>query len=250
MGPSSDHNLILMPAPSTTEQRAAASPSGIRLTDAAYNIVKRDIVEGVLAPGTEVTERELTERYRLSKAPLREALVRLSHEGLLRSIPRTGYLVTPITVQDVRDIFEMRLLLEPAAARQAAGRVDKELLTQLDELCRAGYTPGDRESERAFLRTNRQFHLAIAQASGNRRLATLLGQLLEDMERLFHLGLAVRNRSTEMQHEHQALVEALARGDADAAERTTIEQIEAARHMVMDGIFSASWLKDHPVTNW
>jgi len=239
-----------MPTPSSTEPRPAASPSGIRLTDAAYTIVKRDIVECVLAPGTEVTERELTQRYGLSKAPLREALVRLSHEGLLRSIPRTGYLVTPITVQDVRDIFEMRLLLEPAAARQATGRVDQGLLTQLDELCRAGYTPGNRESETAFLRTNRQFHLAIAQASGNRRLAALLGQLLEEMERLFHLGLAVRNRSTEMRHEHQALVEALAQGDADAAERTTIEQIEAARHMVMDGIFSASWLKDHPVTNW
>jgi DNA-binding GntR family transcriptional regulator len=239
-----------MPTPLITDQRAAASSSGTRLTDAAYDAVKRDIVECVLAPGTEVTERELTERYSLSKAPLREALVRLSHEGLLKSIPRTGYLITPITVQDVRDIFELRLLLEPAAARQAAGRVDKELLTQLDALCRAGYTPGNRESETAFLRTNRQFHLAIAQASGNRRLAGLLGQLLEDMERLFHLGLAVRNRSTEMQHEHQALVEALAHGDADAAERTTREQIEAARHMVMDGILSASWLKDHPVTNW
>ncbi len=239
-----------MPTPLITDQRPAASSSGTRLTDAAYDAVKRDIVECVLAPGTEVTERELTERYSLSKAPLREALVRLSHEGLLKSIPRTGYLVTPITVQDVRDIFELRLLLEPAAARQAAGHVDKELLTQLDELCRAGYTPGNRESEAAFLRTNRQFHLAIAQASGNRRLAGLLGQLLEDMERLFHLGLAVRNRSTEMQHEHQALVEALARGDADAAERTTTEQIEAARHMVMDGILSASWLKNHPVTNW
>ena len=70
------------------------------------------------------------------------------------------------------------------------------------------------------------------------------------MERLFHLGLAVRDRSVEMQHEHRALVEALARGDADAAEQATHEQIEAARRMVMDGIMSATWLKEVPIAPW
>jgi DNA-binding GntR family transcriptional regulator len=218
--------------------------------DAAYWTVKREIVECALPPGIEVSERELMERYGLSKAPLREALVRLGQEGLLRAIPRSGYQVTPITVQDVQDIFALRLLLEPAAARQAAGHVDKELLSELDAVCRVGYIPGDRQSETAFLRTNREFHLTIAQAARNRRLAGLLGQLLEEMERLFHLGLAVRNRTVEMQHEHRALVDALTRGDGDAAEATTIEQIESARRMVMDGILSASWLKQQPVTSW
>ena len=145
---------------------------------------------------------------------------------------------------------ELRLLLEPVAARQAAGRVDQDSLRKLDAFCRAGYEPGNRESEAAFLRANRQFHVAIAQTAGNKRLAGVLAQLLEEMERLLHLGLAVRNRSGEMQHEHKSLVEALASGDADAAERTTVEQIEAARRMVMDGIMSASWLKDTPVGQW
>jgi DNA-binding GntR family transcriptional regulator len=221
-----------------------------RLMDAAYWTVKREIVECALPPGIEVSERELMERYGLSKAPLREALVRLGQEGLLRAIPRSGYQVKPITVQDVQDIFALRLLLEPAAARQAAGHVDEALLSELDAVCRAGYIPGDRQSETAFLRTNREFHLTIAQAARNRRLAGLLGQLLEEMERLFHLGLAVRNRTVEMQHEHRALVEALTRGDGDAAEATTIVQIESARRMVMDGILSASWLKQQPVTSW
>lgn len=93
---------------------------GARLTDTAYHTVKRQVVECALPPGVEVTERELMERYGLSKAPLREALVRLSQEGLLRAIPRSGYRITPITVQDVRDIFELRLLLEPVAARQGS----------------------------------------------------------------------------------------------------------------------------------
>lgn len=214
------------------------------LTDAAYQLLKRQILECALAPGAEVTERLLAERYGFGKAPLRAALVRLAHEGLVRPMARRGYLVTAVTIQDVHDIFALRLLLEPAAARQAAGKVDRPVLEQLDAVCRAGYTPGDRQSETRFLDVNRQFHVAIAQAAGNRRLASVLAQLLEEMERLFHLGLQVRDRSDEMAHEHAALLDALERGDADAAEQATIEQIEAARRMVMAGILGSAWLKD------
>lgn len=226
------------------------APATQTASSLAYQAIKRDIVECALRPASEVTERALMERYGFGKVPLREALIRLVHEGLVRSVPRSGYVISPITIQDVHDIFELRLMLEPKAARHAAGRVDQHSLMKLDAFCRAGYEPGNRDSESAFLRANRQFHVAIAQAAGNRRLAVVLSQLLEEMERLFHLGLAVRNRSGEMQHEHKSLVEALASGDADAAERTTVEQIEAARRMVMDGIMSASWLKDMPITHW
>lgn len=230
--------------PRSAALAGGSAPPGRGLTDAAYHLLKRQIVECALPPGAEVTERALMERYGLGKAPLRAALGRLAHEGLVRARARRGYLVAPVTVQDVQDIFALRLLLEPAAARQAAGRVDPSLLTRLDALCRAGYTPGHRESETRFLEVNRQFHVAIADAAGNRRLAAVLAQLLEEMERIFHLGLQVRDRSDEMVHEHEALLEALARGDADAAERATIDQIEAARRMVMDGILSSSWLRE------
>ena len=223
---------------------------GPHLTDTAYEAIKHDILVCELAPGASVTERELGVRYGLGKAPLREALIRLKHERLLESIPRSGYRITPVTIQDVQDIFALRLLLEPAAARQAAGRIDGTLLKDLNELCRAGYTPGDRKSESAFLRANRHFHVAIADASGNRRLARLLGQLLEETERLFHLGLAVRDRTEEMKHEHEHLLAAVVSGDAEAAEQATIEQITAARVMVMDGILSSPWLKQTPIAGW
>lgn len=241
--PGSTHR-VPNPAP------GADSSSAPKLASAAYGVIKRQIVECLLPPGAEVTERELTERYKVGKAPLREALVALAHEGLVRPMPRRGYVITPVTIQDVQDIFELRLLLEPAAARRATGKVDRDVLTRMDELCRAGYSPGNRESETRFLQVNRLFHVTIAEASGNRRLAAVLAQLLEQMERLFHLGLQVRDRSVEMQHEHEALVDALARGDADTAERVTVAQIEAARRMVMDGILSAPWLKDLAIGHW
>ena len=226
------------------------STLGSRLTDTAYERVKRDILECVLVPGAEVTERLLRDRYAIGKAPLREALVRLGHEGLVQSVPRSGYRVTPVTIQDVQDIFALRLLLEPAAARLAAGRIDGPSLVRLNEPCLTGYVPGDRASESAFLRANREFHAAIANASGNRRLARVLQQLLEGTERLFHMGLAVRDRTEEMKHEHQALMKALIDADGDAASRATVDQIEAARTMVMDGILAAPWLKQLAVSRW
>jgi DNA-binding GntR family transcriptional regulator len=220
------------------------------LSEAAYHSIKQQVLSCELAPGSEVTERELASRFGVGKASLREALIRLRHEGLVDSIPRSGYRITPVTIQDVEDIFALRLQLEPMAARQAAGRIDGALLEELNELCSAGYTPGDRASESAFLRANRQFHVAIADASGNRRLAKMLGQLLEETERLFHMGLAVRNRTDEMRHEHANLVAALVSGDPDAAERATVEQISAARKMVMDGILTAPWFRQVAVSGW
>lgn len=230
--------------------RPRTADTGRRLTDKAYEAIKRNILECELLPGSEVTARELAARIGIGKVPLREALIRLTQEGLLQPIPRSGYRITPVTVQDVQDIFALRLLLEPAAARQAAGRIEKELLSQLDELCKAGYEPGDRASESAFLRANREFHVAIANASGNHRLARVLGQLLEETERLFHLGLAVRDRSDEMKHEHQSLLVALASGDSEAAARLVIAQIESARQMVMNGIMAAPWFREALVVQW
>jgi DNA-binding GntR family transcriptional regulator len=235
-------------APRRPGSRRPSAPP--RLTDQAYQLIKRDILECVLVPGSAVTERQLGTRYGIGKAPLREALVRLAHEALVQSIPRSGYRVTPVTIQDVRDIFALRLLLEPAATRLAAGRIDERLLTQLNEPCLAGYTPGDRASESAFLRANREFHVAIANASGNRRLGKVLEQLLEETERLFHMGLAVRDRTEEMRREHVVLMRALLDGDGDAAAQATIDQVNGARTMVMDGILAAPWLKGLPVSQW
>lgn len=232
------------------QDRARSGETGRPLTDKAYEAIKREILECKLPPGSETTARELAARVGIGKVPLREALIRLGQEGLLQPIARSGYRITSVTVQDVEDIFALRLLLEPAAARQAAGRIDKELLSRLNELCGAGYEPGNRESESAFLRANREFHVAIAKASGNHRLARVLSQLLEETERLFHLGLAVRDRSDEMKHEHRELLDALVSGDGEAAACSIVEQIESARKMVMDGIMSAPWFRQASVVQW
>src|SRR5262245_7128299 len=209
------------------------------LTDRAYERIRHDIISCAIAPGTEISETQLCAHYRLGKAPVRMALNRLAHDGLVRAMPRRGYMVTPVTVRDIHDVFELRLMLEPVAARMAAGKVDTQKLQALDETCRAGYQPGDLRSTSRFLDANKAFHVAIAQATGNVRLAGAIEQLLDEMTRLLHLGLGLRNRSQEMLQEHRALTKALTRGDGDTAERICREQIENARNMVLSAILTS-----------
>ena len=218
------------------------------LTDRAYERIRHDIITCVIAPGSEISEPQLCTQYRLGKAPVRMALNRLAHEGLVRAIPRRGYMVMPVTLKDIHDVFELRLMLEPAAARMAAGKIDAQRLRVLDEACRAGYQPQDAKSITRFLNANKAFHVAIAQATGNSRLAAMIEQLLDQMTRLLHLGLGLRNRSQEMQREQRALAKALARGDGGSAERISREQIEAARNMVLSAIMTSATVMNLALT--
>ena len=220
-------------APKGIAAAATADSAGPLLNDQAYDRIKHDIISCILPPGSGISESQLGAQYGFGKAPIRMALQRLAHEGLVRAMPRRGYVVSPVTLQDIQDIFELRLMLEPTAARLAAGKVDASRLKLLDDVCRAGYRPGDIASTHRFLQANASFHVTIAQATGNQRLAHTIEALLDEMTRLLHMGLTSRDRTTEMQHEHGALVKALRRGDGATAEQICREQIEAAREMVL-----------------
>lgn len=218
------------------------------LTERAYERLRRDIVSCAIAPGSEISETQLCSHYKLGKAAVRVALTKLSHDGLVRAIPRRGYRVMPVTLQDIQDVFELRLMLEPAAARMAAGRVSTQRLKMFDEVCRAGYQPGDAKTTTRFLEANKAFHVTIAQATGNARLAGAIEHLLDEMTRLLHLGLGLRKGPQEMQHEHKTLVKALARGDGETAERICREQIESSRNMVLAGVLTSRSVMNLAIT--
>lgn len=218
------------------------------LTERAYERIHRDILSCVIAPGSEISEAQLCGQYKLGKAGVRVALTKLCHDGLVRAIPRRGYRVVPVTLQDVHDVFELRLMLEPAAARMAAGKVSVQALKAQDEACGAGYEPGDAKSTSRFLEANKAFHVTIARAAGNARLAAAIEHLLDEMTRLLHLGLGLRKGPLEMQHEHRNLVKALARGDGESAERISREQIEASRNMVVSAILTSRSVMSLPIT--
>ena len=237
-----------MVTPPSSNRPSGSAPAIPLLSERAYERIRHDIMTCVIAPGTEISEPQLCAQYQLGKAPVRMALNRLAHDGLLRAIPRRGYMVTPITLKDIHDVFELRLMLEPAAASMAAGKINAQQLRSLDEVCRQGYQANDVKSITRFLDANKALHIAIAEATGNGRLAAMIAQLLDQMTRLLHLGLGLRTRAQQATHEHRALLKALTRGDGEAAQRISREEIEATRGMVLSAIMTSNTVMNLAIT--
>lgn len=211
----------------------ALHPAPPSLTDQATITLRRAILATRLAPGETISESGAAGLLGLGKAPVRAALARLADEGLVQPLPRRGWMVTPVTVRDIHEVFALRALLEPEAARLAAGRVDAAALERLDAVCRCGYDPADPDSALAFLEANTAFHVSIAELAGNRRLARTLARLLDEATRLLVLGLSARDRTGEMRAEHGALIAALVAGDGAAAAEAIAAEIDASRGMVL-----------------
>lgn len=191
------------------------------LNDIAYAAIKDDIISCALQPGEEVSEGLLVARYGLGKAPIRSAMMRLRQEGLIVSRGRQGNTVSPVTLRDIREIFQLRLVLDVTAVRLATGKVDAERLRALNEAAHAAYPADDRAGQAAYLQANRAFHRYVAECSGNQRLVALVVGLMEQHERIVHLGLALQRREHEFHHYHDDLVAALIGGDADRAAHLT-----------------------------
>jgi DNA-binding GntR family transcriptional regulator len=151
-----------------------------------YSQIKQAIISGSIKPGEFLNEADLAQKYCIGKTPTREALLLLTHENLLESMPRVGYVVTRLTTKDFLEIYSLRVLLESEAIGLAAERITPEEIHQLEENNREEAKlfaqSGNRLTSQAY-RLNYDFHMLIANASGNSRLAKIIGDLINDLER-------------------------------------------------------------------
>lgn len=205
-------------------------------SERAYDALKKAIIAGTLRPGELLRERELAERYGLGRTPVREALHTLQQDGLVEAVPRAGYIVSAITTRDVNELFQLRLILETAAAELAAQNATREQLEQIKQSADFRYVYGESDSYAEFLTRNTEFHHGVAMASGNERLAEILLRLLEDLERLFNLELDVRDSAEEMVAEHVDLVSALLERDSQKARQIMADQIRSSEQRVLEAI--------------
>jgi DNA-binding GntR family transcriptional regulator len=215
-----------------------AGADGILLGESTYLAIRQAILSCSVRPGSMLTEAALMEQYKVGKSTCRLALARLTHEGLVRSVPRHGYTIVPVTLKDVEEVFALRLILEPEAARLAAGKVDAKALMRIDRAGR-GNSASKNHGNRIgfFLDANREFHMVIAAASGNERLARSISALFDEMTRLVALGFNAGDDSVEIADDHRLLVDALEAGDGKLAARITRRHIEKFRDMTMERVF-------------
>src|ERR1700749_3011022 len=202
------------------------------LRDNVYENLRSDILTCRLAPGDDMREQELAERYAVSRQPVREALLRLEREHLVTAQPRQGYRANPISLSDARDLLRFRLALEPAFVYGASESPRDPALEALDKFRRFS---GNHED---FIAYNRGFHSALAHASGNRRMAASLCDLIGQADRLVRVSVAnVKGHDpTRLVAEHVALIDAMQRRDARTAARIIKAHIAQTEKRVLPAL--------------
>ncbi|MCE7918616.1 MAG: hypothetical protein DCC59_11270 [Chloroflexi bacterium] len=152
-----------------------------------YGLLKRRIIAGELTAGTILNESDLAQELEVGKTPTREALIMLAHEGFVDALPRVGYAVTRLTLQDALEIFALRVIVEVEAIGIAAERITESDISRLIENNKKesalAQHPADASLREQGYQLNREFHLIIAQATGNNRLARLIQSMIDDLER-------------------------------------------------------------------
>ncbi|EST26543.1 hypothetical protein N566_23750 [Streptomycetaceae bacterium MP113-05] len=219
-----------MPAPSTTPVTGTPRPPA---AERVYDHVKRAVLERRYEGGMLLTEGELAEAVGVSRTPVREALLRLEAEGLLRLYPKKGALVLPVSAQEITDVVETRLLVEEHAVRRAATATPAGLVERLEELLAHQHEQAGAGRLADVAVSDRCFHAEIVRATGNGILVRLYDQL---RDRQLRMGVAVMHahpdRIAKNIAEHTEILDALRAGDSDAAAEAVHRHVSWVRNLV------------------
>ncbi|MFI2260109.1 GntR family transcriptional regulator [Streptomyces tubercidicus] len=225
--------------PSSSTPTAPAGESAVKQPPAAervYAHIKNAVLERRYEGGMLLTEGELADAVGVSRTPVREALLRLEVEGLIKLYPKKGALVLPVSAQEIADVVETRLLVEKHAAAKAVPASEALLgeLTDLLETMREQAASGDWA---AVSVTDRAFHAAIVRSAGNQILDRLYEQL---RDRQLRMGVAVMHahpdRIAKNITEHAEILEALRAGDADAATDAVQRHVSWVRNLAQGDV--------------
>lgn len=199
------------------------------MADLAYERIRGYVLGGEVTPGARLGQVELAERFGISRTPVREALRRLTGEGLVDFHSNRGFRVADLGLDAVLRRMEVRSLVEPGIARLAAERRTEEDLDILEEIIASQEGSEDGTSAHD---ASRDFHIALARASGNDELVRVLNSLwlVEVGRRLLARRTADPNWLHDDVSEHRAILTAVREGRGEDAERLMAEHIDRAVH--------------------
>jgi len=188
-----------------------------------YTQLRDAIYSGRIKPGARLVERRLAEEFQTSRVPLRESLLRLTTEGLVRRSPRRTSYVEDLTAEDVAEIWLMRQTLEPAAARLAAAKSDKSFIAKLHRLADKMADQLQRGRRAASAESDLEFHRTIVESCGSARL--LRAYDLSHVPMLMSRLKGERGNPDILRRQHHEYACLLEEGDGDAAERYAREHV-------------------------
>jgi len=196
-----------------------------------YRILRQEIIDGTLEPGTRLLENDLVQRLNVSRTPIREALNQLSKEGLVEIIPRKGTYVRRWTLEEALEILLLREVLEGLAARLATEHLNPQDLEQLES-----YLESYRRGEIRYTESDRRFHEHIVTACGMKRLQEIIRNLHDSMQMIKALKASFESprRIEQSLAEHRRIIEALRSGDPDQVEQAMRDNFRRTRRFIKE----------------
>ena len=197
------------------------------LSQKVYRILKTRIINGNLKPGEKILEVNIANQLGVSRTPVREALQKLAANGFVKVTPNLGMMVVGFSLEDLQEVLQTRIALEGFAASVAAKKIKPEEIAKLEEMIKKMSISIYKNDVVAYSELNALFHNLILKVCGNMRLMKICNNLSSSDHR-FRIR-SLRNNPERLKYslkEHQDIIEALKRKDAEQAERLSKEHIE------------------------
>lgn len=199
----------------------------VLLKERAYEALKELILNETFPAGTFLSERRLTARLGMSKTPIRSALEQLEAEGFVTVSPQQGILVREFSLQEVVDLFDIRIALETFVVGHITGKIPPAQRTRLEGNLEAQAKAAEGGDVNTSTRLDFEFHLILCEALGNREIVRTMLGLGDRLYRVIHrISSRVPGRLQASYQDHQAIAQAVLSGDAAGAVRQVREHLE------------------------
>ncbi|MFV9511615.1 GntR family transcriptional regulator [Tepidibacillus sp. LV47] len=202
-------------------------------TQIAYMEIKNAIINHSITPGQTLYERDLSEKLGISRTPVREAIQQLEIEGWVKSIPRKGIYVNDISIKDVEEVFQLRKANEVLVMELVISRITDEEINILEEM----FTSQSKITDvKSFILFDTNFHVYLAELSGNQRLVQLMKSLSDQIHWFGIQALHQSGRTNEALKEHAQIIETIKNKDLERARIAIHEHIEKTRAAILSSL--------------
>jgi DNA-binding GntR family transcriptional regulator len=207
------------------------------LRDQTYDIIKNMIILREIEPGKKINEEHIAKEIQVSRTPIREALCRLENEGIVKIIPRRGAFVSDLTETTVREILLTREVLEGLVVRLAVENMDAKLLEKLRKAIeKVSNIPEDERDLINYTRSEVDFHALLLSASNNQMLKNMMKIINAHLQIIRLRTVVIPERAQKTVKEHEQILKAIEKGDADSAEELMRKHVRSVREVALKNI--------------
>lgn len=205
-------------------------PERTNLRDQVYDILKKRIIFRKIGSGKKINEEELAKSLGVSRTPIRETLLRLEHEGIVKIIPRRGAFVASQSDEKVSDLLQVREVLEGLVARLATENMKNDILDRL-KLCLEKVSSADNDEDRLLKYTpaDIEFHALLLEACDNKLLKNMMESVNVHLQMVRLRTVALPGRPEQTVREHYEILAAIQKRDPDLAEKRMREHVASVR---------------------